>query len=166
MDSTRQLLWKRSIPLQAWLKHPSRRYSSARRQQERCGKDSVAIPVRLIGDTSGASAGLPTESRSIKTSQRVYIRWYGSSKPRERSIHRPTTFSQAYGAASKNGSGRASAYAFKRLHLGLDGNGRLSTPSASIPAMRATETELTWHMRSTLFPTVPQRRSRGCHPYT
>src|SRR5437867_3691147 len=49
-----------------------------------------------------------TESLSIKTSQRVYIRWYGSSKPRERSIHRPTTFSQASGAASKNPSGRAS----------------------------------------------------------
>src|SRR5258706_8101610 len=74
------------------------------------------------------------------------------------SIHEPITFLPAYGEASKKDSRHANAYAFKRLHFRLDGNGRLSTPSGPIPAMRATETELTWHMRSTRFPTVPQKQ--------
>src|SRR5436853_3576480 len=85
------------------------------------------MSARLIGGTSGASAGPQTENLIIKTSQQVYIRWYGSSKPKERSIHEPIAFSPSYGAASKNVSRRANAYVFKRLHLRLDGNRRPST---------------------------------------
>src|SRR5436309_14580880 len=160
MDSTRQLLWKRlHSTFRRGLNTPSRSISSsARRPQELLPKDSVAMSARLIGGTSGASAGSKTENLCIKTSQQVYIRWYGSSKPKERSIHEPIIFSPAYGAASKNVSRRANAYVFKRLHFRLDGNRRPSTPSGPIPAMRATETELTWHMRSTLFRTEPQTR--------
>src|SRR6266849_6019652 len=160
MDSTRHLLWKRlHSTFRRGLNTQSHSISSsARRPQELLRKDSVAMSARLIGGTSGASAGSPTENLSIKTSQRAYIRWYGSSKPKERPIHEPIIFSPAYGAASKNVSRRANAYAFKRLYFRLGGTGRLSTPSDPIPAMRATGTESTWHMRSTLFPTVPPKR--------
>src|SRR5256885_12286374 len=48
---------------------------------------------------------------------------------RSRFIHEPIIFSPAYGAASKNVSRRANAYAFKRSQPRLDGNGRPSTPS-------------------------------------
>src|SRR5437660_8194258 len=115
------------------------------------------MSARPIGGTSGGSPGSQTENLGTKTSQQVCIRWYGSSKPKERSIHEPNIFSPAYGAASKNVSRRANACAFKRSQPRLDGNGRPSTPSGPIPAMAATETELTWHMRSTLFPTEPQK---------
>src|SRR5437667_4657455 len=160
MDSTRHLLWKRlHSTFRRGLNTLSRSISSsARRPQELLRNDSVAMSARLIGGTSGASAGSKTENLSIKTSQQVYIRWYGSSKPKERSIHEPIAFSPSYGAASKNVSTRANAYVFKRLHLRLDGNRRPSTPSVPIPAMRATETELTWHTRPTLFPTEPQKQ--------
>src|SRR5437016_5758576 len=160
MDSTRQLLWKRlHSTFRRGLNIPGRSISSsARRPQELLQKGSVAMSARPIGGTSGASAGSQTENPSIKTSQQVYIRWYGSSKPKERSIHEPIAFSPSFDGASKNVSRRANAYVFKRLHLRLDGNRRPSTPSGPIPAMRATETELTCHMRSTLFPTEPQNK--------
>src|SRR5258706_414563 len=160
MDSTQHLLWKRlHSTFRRGLNTLSRsRSSSARRPQELWRNDSAAMSARPIGGTSGASAGSPTENLSIKTSQRPYIRRYGSAKPKERSIHEPIISWPAYGAASKNVSRRANAYAFKRVNLRLDGNGRPSTPSGPIPAMRATETELTWHMRSTLFPTEPQKQ--------
>src|SRR6266480_1740972 len=160
MDSTRQLLWKRlHSTFRRGLNTPSRSISSsARRPQELLRNDSVAMSARLIGGTSGASAGSKTENLSIKTSQRAHIRWCGSSKPKERFIHEPNIFSPAYGAASKNVSRRANACAFKRSQPRLDGNARPSTPSGPIPAMAATETELTWPMRSTLFPTEPQKK--------
>src|SRR6267378_1144303 len=159
MDSTRHLLWKRlHSTFRRGLNTPSRSISSsARRPQELLRKDSVAMSARLIGGTSGALARSPTENLGTKTSQRVHIRWYGSSNPKERFIHEPNIFSPAYGAASKNVSRRANACAFKRSQLRLDGNGRPSTRSGPIPAMAATETELTWHMRSTLSPTEPQK---------
>src|SRR5437660_12852316 len=130
MDSIPPLLWKRlHSTFRRGLNTPSRLISSsARRPQELLRKDSVAMSARPIGGTSGASVGSPTENLNIKTSQRAYIRWYGSSKPKERSIREPITFSPAYGAASKNGSRRANAYVPKRLHRGLNGNGRPSTP--------------------------------------
>src|SRR5438132_12628492 len=117
MDSIRQLLWKRlHSTFRRGLNTPSRSISSsARRPQELWRKDSVAMSARPIGGTSGASAGSQTENPSIKTSQQVYIRWYGSSKPKERSIHEPIAFSPSYGAAAKNVRRRGYAYGFQRL---------------------------------------------------
>src|SRR5438445_12682466 len=96
-DSIRHLLWKRLHPtFRRGLNTPSRSISSsARRPQELLRKDSVAMSARLIGGTSGASAGSPTENLGTKMSQRVHIRWYGSSKAKEWSIHERMIFPPA-----------------------------------------------------------------------